>query len=1445
MDSAEYKLSPKLARLRRICIIKEKRNRKIQASIQNVSENDFANNTLLPMKRSTQILPSKSTVLREKSIIQSLRRNSKELFNSSQLFNGESSNQVVYNKKPVSHVNNGHYESLDAFDDIVIDSDYIQQEIHNNNNKGSSSLNTLSNCNLTCESVTWDAGDPIHVCRYCKAMMWDGERLSKSKGSNIPIFRTCCMSGKVELPFLREAPQILQDLHFEDDERGRYFRKNIRSFNSMFCFTSMAGKINHNINNGSAPPTFSLSGQNYHSIGSLLPSPSDIPKFAQLYIYDTENEIQNRISAIRSSNSNNVIEQTIVNELKQMMDLHNPLAKSFRYARDRFKEDSKTNIKLKLIRKREKDGRRYNLPTASEVAILIVGDIDESSLQRDIILETTSNRLKRIDVLDPSYLSLQYPLIFPYGEDGFRPGIENSSTFDIFGTKKRKTISIREFFSYRIQMRLEESSILLHSRRLFQQFLVDSYTMIESERLRYLRNNQPKLRVDKYNSLHESLVRGEADAILSGQRIILPSSFTGVFWIPQLFITITCNPEWEEIKRLLHGTGLKAEDRPDIASRIFSIKLDELISDFKNGRLFGNISAYVCTVEFQKRGLPHAHILLFMQPQYKPKSPDDIDRVISAEIPDKTNMPRLYAAVEKFMVHGPCGRHNISSPCMINGRCSKFFPKPFRNRTIIDEGGFPKYKRMDNGHTITKKNAILDNSYIVPYNPDLLLKYGCHINVEHTCQTSSIKYLFKYVHKGNDRVTASFYQTSGDGSSQQVVDEIRNYYDCRYISACEAAWRIFGYEIQLKEPAVIRLPFHLPDEQPVVFKDHENIADVIQHVDGKVTKLAAWMLANREYPFARSLTYSEFPTKFVWKDDSCMWFPRKQGFSIGRLTHVPRGNGEDYYMRILLNIQRGCMSFTDLRTVDGVVYNSFKETCYALGLLQDDKEFVDAILEASTWASGNYLRNLFVVLLISNNISRPELVWQQCYQQLSEDLLHSHRISTLNPDIQLSDDQLLNMTLSKVEMMLQANGRSLREFNGIPLPDLDIIDGLDDRIIADELTFDIVALRDELEVMLSEMNCEQQNAFHRISKAVNNNLGGFFFIYGYGGTGKTFLYRALSAAIRVKGEIVLNVASSGIASLLLPKGRTAHSRFKIPLKLHEDSVCSIKQGSPLAKLICKAKLIIWDEAPMLNKICYEALDKSLKDILRSSSSYNEDLPFGDKVVVLGGDFRQILPVIPMGSRQDIVQATINSSYLWSSCKVITLSQNMRLTVGVPESNSIEIKQFAQWLLRIGDGLEGDSIDGESEVNIPEEILIKDNADGFDNIIRFVYPDILTNLKQSTFFKERTILAPTLDVVHEVNNHIMKHIEEDEKVYLSSDSMCVEEGSMESELDTFTPDVLNAINCSGLPPHELILKVGVPVMLLRNIDQFNGLCNGTRLQIPKKAISISRLICNDH
>ncbi|XP_052109207.1 uncharacterized protein LOC127741211 [Arachis duranensis] len=174
-------------------------------------------------------------------------------------------------------------------------------------------------------------------------------------------------------------------------------------------------------------------------------------------------------------------------------------------------------------------------------------------------------------------------------------------------------------------------------------------------------------------------------------------------------------------------------------------------------------------------------------------------------------------------------------------------------------------------------------------------------------------------------------------------------------------------------------------------------------------------------------------------------------------------------------------------------------------------------------------------------------------------------------------------------------------------------------------------------------------------------MGGLFFLYGQGGCEKIFLWSTISCSIRSKRGIVLNVASNGIAVLLLPNGRTAHSRFKIPLAINEDSLCSIKQGSPLARLISKAKLIIWDETPMISKYCYETLDKCLKDILRCSDSYNAHLPFGGKVVVLGRDFRQILPVILRGSRKDIIQSSINSSYLWHNCKVLKLTKNEIVT----------------------------------------------------------------------------------------------------------------------------------------------------------------------------------------
>ncbi|KAI5438706.1 hypothetical protein KIW84_024434 [Lathyrus oleraceus] len=198
---------------------------------------------------------------------------------------------------------------------------------------------------------------------------------------------------------------------------------------------------------------------------------------------------------------------------------------------------------------------------------------------------------------------------------------------------------------------------------------------------------------------------------------------------PDLFITFTCNPNLPEIQRVLAPLHLKAQDKLDVISRIFKIKFDQLLSDLSKGVL-GKVLAYIYTIEFEKRGLPHAHILIFLHPSNKYPRPEDIDKIISAEVPDPLKDPKLYNLVKTHMVHGPIGSKNLNSPCMKDMKCSNFYPKKFQYSTIVDQDGYPLFRRRDNGHTIEKNIIILYNGHVVPHNPSLLLKYEAHINME-------------------------------------------------------------------------------------------------------------------------------------------------------------------------------------------------------------------------------------------------------------------------------------------------------------------------------------------------------------------------------------------------------------------------------------------------------------------------------------------------------------------------------------------------------------------------------------------------------------------------------------------------------------------------------------------------------------------------------------------
>ncbi|KAL8155794.1 hypothetical protein AgCh_000997 [Apium graveolens] len=140
-------------------------------------------------------------------------------------------------------------------------------------------------------------------------------------------------------------------------------------------------------------------------------------------------------------------------------------------------------------------------------------------------------------------------------------------------------------------------------------------------------------------------------------------------------------------------------------------------------------------------------------------------------------------------------------------------------------------------------------------------------------------------------------------------------------------------------------------------------------------------------------------------------------------------------------------------------------------------------------------------------------------------------------------------------------------------------------------------------------------------QSVSLGKGGFCFVYGHGGTGKLFLWSTIICRLRSEGTIVLAVASSGIASLLIEGGRTAHSRFRLPIDRNETSTCEFKKNTYLAELICRTSLIIWDEAPMTHHFVFEAVDRSFRDIRHAVNLNVSSIPFGGVTMVLGGDFR--------------------------------------------------------------------------------------------------------------------------------------------------------------------------------------------------------------------------------
>ncbi|KAG5553887.1 hypothetical protein RHGRI_011678 [Rhododendron griersonianum] len=383
-------------------------------------------------------------------------------------------------------------------------------------------------------------------------------------------------------------------------------------------------------------------------------------------------------------------------------------------------------------------------------------------------------------------------------------------------------------------------------------------------------------------------------------------------------------------------------------------------------------------IEYQKRGLLHSHIILTLAAEDKLNSPEEIDEVICAEIPNEVNDPLAFETTMRYMIHGPCGDGNLFAPRMVNGKCSKHYPKKFSEQTTVDENGFVIYRQRNFGKKYIVNGVEIDNRWVIPYNRDLIVKYNAHINLERCVHTKLIKYLYKYVHKGPDRATVvlenNVARTTGGGQ--------------------------YSYSMTDEYPSVERLQYHLPGEQSVLFKDSENIPEIINQPGIHDTMFTKWFQANIDHPLANHLTYEEFPRFWVWNKKEKEWKPQQQRMCIGKLNFAHPNSGERYYLRMMLTKVRGEKCYEDVRTINGVVYPTYKAACIALGLLDDDNEWGAALIEASTWASGSQLRNIFCSMLMFSEVTNPLELWENHWVDLTDDL--QNKVRRLTGDVNLS-----------------------------------------------------------------------------------------------------------------------------------------------------------------------------------------------------------------------------------------------------------------------------------------------------------------------------------------------------------------------------------------------------------------------------------------------------------
>eukprot|EP00794_Sanderia_malayensis_P017148 gene17148-biopygen14755 len=1289
-------------------------------------------------------------------------------------------------------------------------------------------------------------------CPHCGAKYFKEEHNARGK------YTKCCMEGKIALPPIQPPPPDVLGLFEGITDDSRHFLANLRQYNSMMAFASWQAQLRTHAGRG--VPVITIHGKAYHMTGVQEPNENRTAQYAELYIMDTRQAMRQRVD------NNQNLKENIIQLLQNELMAVNPFGQHYQAMGDILEEQRRLAVENNepiptfkmVVTGRPNQDRRYDNPTAREIAAIYTAHDGgaPNPADREFQARTKDGTYMKLYATEPTADPMTYPLLFFYGERGYNVDIRRQVMQDGRQDQhrnRRTRVSLNEFYAYRIQVRNAFSA--LHSASmLFQQYLVDAYTKIEGNTLNWILRNQQQLRVDSYQGLMDHLNRrantemqmanalnpNQPVEIQVGRVVILPSSFTGSqrnmyqnfqdamtivrkYGRPDIFLTMTANPKWPEILAniLPHQSP---NDRPDIVTRVFQLKLH--LHEVLDNNLLGKVIAHVYVVEFQKRGLPHAHMLLFLSQEDKPRTAEQIDNLISAEIPNKQEHPRYRKLVKTHMMHAPCGHLNPRTVCMEDNKCKKNFPKKIVQQTEPNVDGYPLYRRRGQHNSVKKGQRRLNDTWVVPHNRHLLLRFESHINVEVCSSIKSVKYIFKYIHKGQDMAHVEIIGENQPQQAQHVQhNKVHQYINARYLGPHEAVHRMLKFSMHEKSHAIQRLQTHLPLQNSVYFQAGNERS--LQNINPN-TSLTAWFTLNQQDPAARDYLYHEIPEYYTYNQRTRAWHKRQKRTKpiIGRIYQAFPRQEENYALRLLLLNRRGATSFEDIRTVNNQLHDTFKRAALAMGLLEDDAEHRRCMAEAALFNMPSQLRELFATLLMFQPPSDLRALFNEFVDVMSEDFVRLEQLT--DPTVTFADRHMYQCLLD-IDNALHVHGHSMNNYPDLPdLPTNFFIPTPD----ADQI--DIFTEQQQGLEMLTNLNPEQLEIHTKVIEAVQNQSEqNCYFVDGPAGTGKTFLYNTLVHSLQSMGHKVQCMAWSGIAATLLINGRTSHSTFQIPIPLLPNSTCNIKIQSARAQMLRNTTLFIWDEASMIPGNALRAMDTLLRDITQVKR------PFGGKFMLLGGDFRQVLPVISRAGREKIVAESLKSMQirdLWGIFEQHRLHRNMRAI------QDATYQEFSEWLLRIGNHTEPH--DENEIITLPDRICVNSSQQMIDSIYPHPTsgePNLMLN---PLAMSERCCLTPKNENSHEINKLILQRLQTPTHTYFSADKVLTDDPE---EAHSYPMEFLNAQTPSGMPLRKLELKVGAIVILLRNLNPKKGLCNGTRLIVRhlKQHVLTADIITSAH